>query len=128
MQLVLADTSVFVDFLRERRPNNQVFRELLAANLVLLSPFVKLELLAGAKKAERKNLSDLLGSLSIVEVSMKLFEAAETLMPYQRGQGFNVGLIDYLIILQALSVSAPLLTHDKVMAKLARALGVDLVV
>jgi predicted nucleic acid-binding protein len=125
---VVVDTSVFVDFFRNSHPKNREIKELIETQLAVLSPFVRLELLAGVKAADRKVLSNLLNSLDYIRVDQALFELAENLMPLYKQRGLNVGLVDYLITLQALSMNAQIFTRDKQMIKLAKILDIPLTV
>ena len=123
---VLVDTCVFINYFRPNKsPYKKVLRELILDRQVILSPFVKLELLQGIRKNERKMLSSLLGELDTIPISNDLFDAAELLFPLNKKQGLNVGLIDYLLIVQALSANAAFFTIDQTLKRLAKRLGAD---
>jgi predicted nucleic acid-binding protein len=124
---ILVDTCIFIDFFRDREsPHAHTLMKLMEAQRVALSPFVKLELLQGVRKSERKKLSDLLQALEQAPVTDDLFKTAEVLLPASQGQGLTIGLVDFLIAIQSLALELPLFTCDKTLHKLARKLDVEL--
>lgn len=125
--LVLVDTSIFVDFLRETQSVNSKLKLLIEEDRVVLSKFVKLELLRGVRKTERKNLSQLFDSLNVLKFDPKVLELAESMLLVTSSTGLNCGLIDLFIVIEALSGNFKLHSNDKVMCKLAKMLDVELV-
>ncbi len=123
---VLVDTCVFVDFLRGTPPLDSVLDSLIREGRVVLSTLVRLELLQGVKKSESASLSSLLDGFMVSEFDQRLLSSAETLLPLARSGGLSFGLVDYLIVLQALGHNLVLLTSDKTMKKLARRLEVKI--
>ncbi len=123
--LVLIDTCVFVDFFRINAPINDQLRVLLSDNRVLLSPFVRLELLFGLRKKDQFAVADLLDSLQPLQLPPEFYGVAETLMPLARTSGISVGLIDFFLAVQALGERCALFTRDKPLLKLARTLGIQ---
>ena len=63
--LVVADTSVFIEYLRGAA--DQALAVLILKNRVLLSPMVRLELMAGVRKAELKPIERLCNALRPIE-------------------------------------------------------------
>ena len=124
---VIADTSVFIDFFREVSAKNKFMREGLIEGVIVLSPFVRLELLFGVRKSERKSLRDLLDGLHCPIPTSDFYSTAEELLPLPKQRGINPGLIDYLIVVQALISGYALFTRDKVMKSIARTLDVQLI-
>ncbi|MCC6220048.1 MAG: PIN domain-containing protein [Deltaproteobacteria bacterium] len=124
--LVLVDTCVFVDFLREISPLNGALRTLVREDRVILSPLVRLELLQGVREIERAKLASFLDGFIRLEGDEQLFKVAEELLPLARRGGLSFGLIDYLIVLQSLAANILLYTRDVTMLKLARKLDVNL--
>jgi predicted nucleic acid-binding protein len=124
--LILVDTSIFIDFFRTSGSSNDAFKSLLEDGKVALSPFVRLEILSGMKVRERGQIAGLLDALDVLAIDMNLFHSAELLLPIVRRGGLNAGLVDYFIVIQALSAGMRLFTRDKVMVKLARLLKADL--
>ena len=124
---VLVDTSVFIDYLCDAGRASTAFAEYLADRRVILSPFVRLEVLSGVRRNERAELASLLDSLPTITSNTALFSLAESFLALLRKRGIVTGLVDYLIALQALSLDVPLFTLDRMMQKTARAVGVECV-
>lgn len=117
---------MFIEFFRHQGSGNLPLRQLILDGRVLLSVFVRLELLRGVRLVEQKQLLSALAGLNILSLSGQLYQLAETLIPIGRARGLNVGLVDYLIAVQALEADVPLYTLDKPLSQLARALGATL--
>lgn len=117
IQGVVVDTSVFIDFLRGKPVPS--FERLVSANEVLLSSFVRLELLQGARRSEIKLLSRLLEGLTAIPLAPTLASAAEELLSQIKGSGLNVGIVDLLIAAEAQALDCPLFSFDRVFQKLA---------
>ena len=101
----------FIDFLRPpgaSRKND--LQSLLEERRVVVSPLIRLELLQGVRSSDRKQLSTLLDALPSLQVQPELFETAEILLPTTRKQGLLTGLIDYLLVIQALLADVSLYT------------------
>jgi predicted nucleic acid-binding protein len=113
---VIVDTSVFVDFFRGK--SDPRFVTLLRSNSALLSPYVRLELLQGVRRAEARMLADLLGGIPQVPHRAELFTVAEKLVARLKGSGVNAGLVDLLIAAQAQILGCPVLSHDTVFGRL----------
>lgn len=122
--LVVVDTSVFIQYLRGDCDDTLAILTL--KNLVLLSPIVRLELLAGVKKSEVKALNKLFIALRQIE-SFAPVSDCDTLLNRARGSGLLGGIPDLLIIADALRSNAYLFTYDQKMKLLAKKLGVKLV-
>jgi predicted nucleic acid-binding protein len=132
--LILVDTSVFVDFLRpidnpdtKQIKSRKLFIEILEEEKIVLSSFVRLELLQGVRTNERRALAELLDVLPAIPVKPDLFNLAENLLPTVRSQGLTVGLVDYLLLIQALAAELKFYTLDRPLKSLADKLGVRLV-
>ena len=114
--LVLVDTSVFVDYLRGS--SDDTLSVLILNNQVLLSPVVRLELLSGVRKAEVPQLEKLLNVLVPIE-SFAIPKICEKLLFKAKGSGLLGGLPDLLILAEALAAKATLFSCDKKLVKLA---------
>lgn len=117
MRRAVVDTSVFVDFLRGK-PQPR-FEGLLRENSVLLSPYVRLELLQGVRRTEARLLARLLGGIPQVPHREEVFGVAESMTQRLKGSGLNVGLVDLLIAAQAKLVRCAVLSSDHVFEELA---------
>ena len=121
--LVIADTSVFIEYLRGT--SDDALAVLILNNQVLLSPIVRLELLAGVRKAELKAIEKLCNALLPIE-SFASPNECEKILHKARGSGLLGGIPDFLIIVDALRLGASLFSYDEKMSKLAKKLGVGL--
>lgn len=121
---VVADTSVFIDYLRGN--SDDALAVLILKNRVLLSPVVRLELLAGVKKAELKVVEGLCNALRRIEDFASPHEC-ELLLARARGSGLFGGISDLLVIADALRHRASLFSYDQKMTKLASKLGVEVI-
>ncbi len=123
--LCIVDTSVFVDFFRGTEI--PIFEKLVLENRILLSPFVKIELLVGVRKIEEGKLRHVLDGLIELVPDYNLFSAAEVILAKMRGKGVSLGTVDLLIAAQANLGNFPLLSHDKVFKKIAETKLIKLV-
>jgi len=126
MKPVLVDTSVFVDFFKNRSYSHLELRKLMEERRVLLSCYVKLELLLGVKKEERARLDDVLSPLLVLMPIPSSIETGFKLISLARQKGFNPSAIDFLIALQSLVSEAQLWTFDKQLKQIAKALAVEI--
>lgn len=115
----IVDTSVFIDFFRGK--SIPVFENLVLQNLVVLSGFVRLELMIGASKSDSVRLERTLAGLFPLssEHPTQLFMAADKILNAVRPKGITVGTIDLLIAAQSHLTGHPVFSFDKVFAKIA---------
>ncbi|MCI5064583.1 PIN domain-containing protein [bacterium] len=123
-QLVVVDTSVFIDYFRGEA--DDALSILILKNRVLLSPIVRLELLAGVRKKELNVVLDLCNALRPIEEFSSPSEC-ETLLSRARGTGLFGGIPDLLILSDAVRHNAHLFSSDKKMNLLAKKLRVELI-
>jgi predicted nucleic acid-binding protein len=114
---VVVDTSVFVEFFRGRQVPR--FEALLRANAVVLSPFVRLELLMGVRKRDARTLEQVLGGIPLIPNQPEWFAVAETFLGHLKGSGLSVGLVDLAIAAEASLLRSRVLSLDGVFARLA---------
>ena len=122
--LVVVDTSVFVDYLRGDA--DDTLSVLTLKNRVLLSPIVRLELLAGVRKKELKTVEKLCNALRLIEEFSSPSECGK-LLNRARGSGLFGGIPDLLIIADTIRHRAHLFSYDKRMNALAKKLGAKLI-
>jgi len=115
--MVLVDTSVFVDFFRGR--STPGFKELLMENQIMLSAYVRLELLQGVRKEELHKVEYVLGGLISIPHHEKLFEVVEKALQKIRGTGLTVGIVDLLLVGESILMNAPIYSFDKIFKKLS---------
>ncbi|MDO8494496.1 MAG: PIN domain-containing protein [Deltaproteobacteria bacterium] len=118
LQKVIVDTSVFVDFFRGR--SLPAFQDLLLNDSIILSSFVKLEILQGVRKEETKQVGNLLGGIKTVPFRQELFTIGERLLFKIKGKGLTVGLVDLFIAAEALILDYPVYSFDNIFHKLAQ--------
>jgi len=121
---VVVDTSVFIEYLRGGADDTLAI--LILKNRVLLSPIVRLELLAGVRKSEFNTINRLCGALRPIDTFAPPADC-ERLLNRARGTGLLGGITDLLIIADAMRHSAPLFSYDQKMTRLAQKLGVRLI-
>jgi len=111
--LILADTSVWIEFLRGRNPYLPVLRHHLETGNVCTTDFVFGELLQGARDDKEaaiiKRYFAALPSVSFVNLWLEAGERARELKAYSRG----VGLIDVALIVAGRRANARIWTKDK---------------
>lgn len=122
--LVVVDTSVFIDYLNG--DSDDTLAVLTLKNQVLLSPVVRLELIAGVRKTEIKTVERLCNALRPIQ-SFPLPAECEALLNRARGSGLFGGIPDLLIIADTLRHEAFLFSYDEKMKKLARKLNAKLI-
>lgn len=116
MPLVLVDTSVFVDFFRGKEV--YAFKELLLNNQILLSLFVRLELLQGVRKKEIEQLEFVLGGLQAMASQEKIFVEAEKILAKVKDHGWRIGIVDLLLAAEANLMEAAIYSFDRIFQKL----------
>ena len=117
MTRVVVDTSIFVDFFRGRPTGS--FEGLLRANAVLLSQYVRLELLQGLRRDEARRVGELLRGIPQVPHDARIFAVAEKMVHRVKGTGLNLGLVDLLIAAEATQLRAAVLSSDGVFDRLS---------
>ena len=118
--MILADTSIWIDFFRSGNPHMQ---QKLADDEIAMHPFVAAELALGSIKSRRKTLEDLDG-LPQVEVAYldEVRSMIETHKLYSKG----IGLTDAHLLASCLITSGTQLwTRDSRLRKVALALGLN---
>lgn len=116
--MILVDTSVWVDHLRQGVP---LLSDLLAAGEVATHPFVIGELACG-NLANRTEILRLLSALPTVKVATHA-EALQ-LTEARRLHGRGIGWIDMHLLASSLLSRTALWTRDRKLHSIARALGI----
>lgn len=114
-ELILADTSVWIPFLRG---SGVEFQErlvpLIMADRLATTPVIIMEILVGAKsEKEYDKLSKNLAALRCFDVSVKLWQRACKLGYTLRQKGISMPLTDTLIAAVAIENSSLLLHNDR---------------
>jgi len=114
--LVIVDTSVFIDYLRGGA--DDTLSLLILNNQVLLSPVVKLELLSGVGKKDISQLEKLFSVLIPIDSFVEP-EFCEKILHKAKGSGLLGGIPDLLILAEVVFHKSILFSIDKKMMKLA---------
>ena len=122
---VLVDTSSFIDYFRHGK--GEEIAALAISDTILLSKTVRLELLKGTKRSDRKSLLSFFEGL----IQLKEFPSSdlcETVLLSLHGRGMSLGMADLIILTDAIQEKCMLLTTDKKLAEAAKILKVRLAV
>lgn len=114
---VIVDTSVFISFFRGKAVRD--FDNLILGNNIVLSPFVRLELLQGIRKTELSSLEYVLESLETIPFSDDTYTETEILLNEIKGRGYQLGLIDLFIAAESRLYNIPVYSFDKAFKILA---------
>jgi predicted nucleic acid-binding protein len=120
---VLADTSVWVDYLRSgvRGPAAELDRLLAAGEVVVCGPVVA-ELVAGAATPRQEELWQLMASLPWAEIGRVEWRRVGLVAAALRGAGQTVALTDIEIAVAAVGCGAQLWSRDSDFARVGTVL------
>lgn len=121
---VIVDTCVFIEYLRGDAKDDDL-AILITGNHVILSPVVRLELLAGLSKAQSKIIEELFTSLESISLFPEI-KFCEKLIYQIKGLGFTASIPDMLILADCLAHKASLFTYDEPMKLIAGKLKIKL--
>ena len=121
---VLVDTCSFIDYFRGAEGSSLGF--LASQDAILLSKVVRMELLKGARRQDRKTLLNLFDGYRQLS-DFPPADLAERILLRLHGRGLNLGFADLLILSDAVRSKSGLLTSDGALASAARALKVAVV-
>jgi hypothetical protein len=117
--VILADTSIWVDHLRNRNPEME--RRLIAGQIVM-HPFIVAEIALGSLHHRRKRLDDM---DALLEVRVAQLDEVRHMIEAHALYSKGIGLTDaHLIASCLLTPGTQLWTHDAAMKKVAKALGI----
>jgi len=121
---VLADTSIWVDYLRSgtRSPTGAQLDTLLAARQLAMCGPVAAELLAGAPESSTEELWSLLRSLAWIHIGVADWHTVGAVAGRLRRAGTPVPLTDLVIAAAAVSAGAALWSHDSDFLRIATAM------
>jgi hypothetical protein len=118
--VILADTSIWVDYLRGKNPK---MGQRLLAGEIAMHPFIVAEIALGSLRDRRKMLNDL-GSL--LEVTVAQLSEVRHMIEAHALYAKGIGLTDaYLIASCLMTPGAQLWTRDGALEKAAKAVGVS---
>jgi hypothetical protein len=117
--MILADTSIWVDHLRNRNPEME---RLLGGGQIIMHPFIVAEISLGSLRNREKTLDNLEALLEVTVASLsEVRHMIESHSLYSKG----IGLTDAHLLASCLMTPGTLLwTHDGALKKVAAALGI----
>ena len=117
--MILADTSGWVDHLRNRNPEME---RLLGGGQIVMHPFIVAEISLGSLHNRRKRLDDLEALLEVIVATLsEVRHMIESHSLYSKG----IGLTDaHLIASCLMTPGTQLWTRDSALKKVAAALGI----
>jgi predicted nucleic acid-binding protein len=95
--VIAIDTSVWVDFFRGRQPLTDRMSDALDRDQVALPVPVRIEILSGARKAERPRLARLLSALPLLLPSEVTWRRIEAWVATGAAAGQRFGMADLLV-------------------------------
>ena len=117
--MILADTSIWVDYLRGGNPE---MSRLLAEGRIVMHPFIVAELSLGSIRDRRKRLNEM---ESLLEINVANLSEVRHMIESHALYSKGIGLTDAHLIASCLMTEGTrLLTLDGKMAKVANALGI----
>jgi predicted nucleic acid-binding protein len=119
---VLADTSIWVDYLRGQEPVAAQLERLVREGEAMLCGPVLAELLAGARNDSDADRLLALTSLRFIEVTRQTWRHAGEAARALRGVGTTVPLLDVVIGVACAQAHVPLWTRDQHFGTLGEAL------
>lgn len=112
MTRIIVDTSVFINYFRGKSAPG--LQELIMSDMVLLSQYVRLEILAGISKENYATMRDVLEGLILVPFHPDIIEVAEKFLVELKSEGVNAGIVDVLIASEAAVEEVPIYSFDAV--------------
>jgi predicted nucleic acid-binding protein len=118
--VIAVDTSVWINFFRGRAPAAERLPLLLDQDEVALPVPVRIEILSGARKAERPRLDRLLSALPILHPTRETWQRVEDWVTIGGASGHRFGVGDLLIASLAAENGYALWSFDSDFARMAR--------
>lgn len=124
---VLIDTSVWIEFFRQREPYHSMVTKLIDDDQVICCGIILAELMQGAKSdKELAVLNDFLKVFAFIPETPELWAAAGKLSGKLRRKGVTIGLSDCFIATAASSVKVQVATLDNHFEALGKPAGISL--
>ncbi len=112
--MILVDTSVWIEYLRNRSPYKQILRHHLEVGDIATTGTIFGELLQGAKnQKEADRLLAFFDALPQIEAGNDIWIAAGLMSRSAKAASRGVGLVDIAIIAAARRAGARIWSHDK---------------
>ncbi|MBK5273920.1 MAG: PIN domain-containing protein [Desulfuromonadales bacterium] len=127
MASVLIDTSIWIEFFRQREPYHSMVTKLIDNDQVVCCGIILAELMQGAKSdKELTVLDDFLKVFTFIPETPELWAAAGKLSGKLRRKGITVGLSDCFIAAAAASAKVQVATLDSHFEALGKPAGITL--
>jgi predicted nucleic acid-binding protein len=118
--VIAVDTSVWIDFFRGRAPAALKLPLLLDRDEVALPVIVRIEILSGAKKSERRRLVRVLSALPVLYPTDELWRRIDGWVAEGAAAGQRFGVGDLLVAALAVEHGCTLWSLDNDFARMAR--------
>jgi tRNA(fMet)-specific endonuclease VapC len=118
--VIAVDTSVWIEFFRGRQPVADRMSAVLDRDQAALPAPVRIEILSGARRAERPRLARLLSALPPLVPSADTWHRIETWVATGAAAGHRFGVADLLIAAIATENGCSVWSEDADFARLAR--------
>lgn len=117
--MILADTSVWIDHLRNRNPQ---LEQRLNAGQIVMHPFIVAEISLGSLRNRQSRLADM---EALIEVNLAQLHEVRHMIETNRLYSRGIGLTDaFLIASCLLTPGTQLWTRDAAMESVARSVGI----
>ncbi len=110
---VIADTSVLIDFLKDKAPNAAAVAALIGSKRILTTGIIMAELLQGARNArEEAYVTELIDAIPTIEITAAIWIKAGKLSCSLRRKGITLPLSDIAIGAAAIDYNISVFTID----------------
>jgi len=117
--MILADTSIWVDYLRSGNPE---MSKLLGEGQIVIHPFIVAEIALGSLRNRHKRLEEM---ESLLEVKVAQLNEVRHMIEAHSLYSKGIGLTDaHLVASCLMTPGTQLWTHDGAMKRVAKALGI----
>jgi tRNA(fMet)-specific endonuclease VapC len=118
--VIAVDTSVWIDFFRGRQPVADRLAAALDRDELALPVPVRIEILSGARRAERPRLARLLSALPLLSPSDETWRRMESWVATGAAAGHRFGVADLLVAAIAAENDCEIWSLDADVGRLAR--------
>lgn len=118
--MIAVDTSVWIDFFRGRQPVADRLAAALDRDELALPVPVRIEILSGARRAERPRLARLLSALPLLSPSDETWRRMESWVATGAAAGHRFGVADLLVAAIAAENDCEIWSLDADFGRLAR--------